>query len=107
MNNRLTLILRSGRRIYTRLTPLTSDYVFQETSTPYGAVKPDQWLRRHPEAGSSWPSWPKASQPSPLVPSTSGGLRDSGFGSVVYGLWCMVQGLVCMISCFRTGFHGF
>ena len=23
----------------------------------------EQWLQRHPEAGSSWPSWPKASQP--------------------------------------------
>ena len=22
----------------------------------------EQWLQRHPEAGSSWPSWPKASQ---------------------------------------------
>ena len=21
-----------------------------------------QWLQRHPEAGSSWPSWPRASQ---------------------------------------------
>ena len=28
------------------------------------AVEPEQWLQRHPEAGSSWPSWPKASQPS-------------------------------------------
>ena len=23
---------------------------------------PEQWLQRHPEAGSSWPSWPRASQ---------------------------------------------
>jgi len=21
----------------------------------------EQWLQRHPEAGTSWPSWPKAS----------------------------------------------
>jgi len=28
----------------------------------YRAVEPEQWLQRHPEAGSSWPSWPKASQ---------------------------------------------
>jgi len=25
-------------------------------------VEPEQWLQRHPEAGSSWPIWPKASQ---------------------------------------------
>ena len=24
--------------------------------------EPEQWLQRHPEAGSSWLSWPKASQ---------------------------------------------
>ena len=25
------------------------------------AVTPEQWLQRHPEAGSSWPSWSQAS----------------------------------------------
>jgi len=35
---------------------------FQETSARYRAVEPEQWLQRHPEAGSSWPSWPQASQ---------------------------------------------
>ena len=25
-------------------------------------MEPEQWLQRHPEAGSSWPSWPQASQ---------------------------------------------
>ena len=25
-------------------------------------ARPEQWLQRHPEAGSSWPSWPEASQ---------------------------------------------
>ena len=25
-------------------------------------MEPEQWLQRHPEAGLSWPSWPKASQ---------------------------------------------
>jgi len=29
----------------------------------YREVEPEQWLQRHPEAGSSWPSWPKASHP--------------------------------------------
>ena len=24
----------------------------------YSAEEPGQWLQRHPEAGSSWPSWP-------------------------------------------------
>ena len=28
-----------------------------------GSVELDQWLQRHPEAGSSWPSWPQASHP--------------------------------------------
>jgi len=34
----------------------------------YRAVEPEQWLQRHPEAGSSWPSWPKASHPPHLSP---------------------------------------
>ena len=28
----------------------------------YRAVEPQQWLQRHPEASSSWPSWPQASK---------------------------------------------
>ena len=35
---------------------LSSNDVFQETPARYGAVEPEQWLQRHPEAGSSWPS---------------------------------------------------
>jgi len=34
---------------------LSSDDVFQEISARYRAVGPEQWLQRHPEAGSSWP----------------------------------------------------
>jgi len=45
-----------------RSEDLSSDDVFQETSARYRAVEPEQWLQRHPEAGSSWPSWPQASQ---------------------------------------------
>jgi len=41
---------------------LSPDDVFQETSARYRALEPEQWLQRHPEAGSSWPGWPKASQ---------------------------------------------
>ena len=37
------------------------DDAFQETSARYRAVAPEQWLQRQPEAGSSWPSWLKAS----------------------------------------------
>jgi hypothetical protein len=45
-----------------------SNDVFQETSARYRAVEPEQWLQRHPEAGSSWPSWLKAShQDSPIM----------------------------------------
>ena len=50
---------------------LSSDDVFQETSTQYRAVEPEQWLQRHPEAGSSWPSWPETSQTRSIV--TAGG----------------------------------
>jgi len=35
---------------------------------------PAKWLQRYPEAGSSWPSWPQASQPATqtsLLPSCS------------------------------------
>jgi len=39
---------------------LSSGDVFQETSARYRAVEPEQWLQRHPEAGSSWPSWHEA-----------------------------------------------
>ena len=42
-------------------TVLSSDDVFQETSARYRAVEQEQWLQRQPEAGSSWPSWPRAS----------------------------------------------
>jgi len=45
------------------LQPLSSDDVFQETPARYRAVAPEQWLQRHPEAGSSGPSWPTASHP--------------------------------------------
>ena len=42
-------------------TSLSSDDVFQETSARYRAVEPEKWLQRHPEAGSSWSSWPRSS----------------------------------------------
>ena len=38
----------------------------QERSARYRAVEPQQRLQRHPEAGSSWPSWPQASHHMPL-----------------------------------------
>ena len=28
---------------------------------PLDLVESEQWRHRHPEAGSSWPSWPKVS----------------------------------------------
>ena len=31
---------------------------FQETSGRHGAVEPEQWLQRHPEAGSLWDARP-------------------------------------------------
>ena len=41
---------------------LSTDDMFQETSARCKAVEPEQWLQRHPEAGSSWSSWSQASQ---------------------------------------------
>jgi len=43
-----------------RKTPLSSDDVFPR-NLPDRGVEPEQWLQRRPEAGSSLPSWPKAS----------------------------------------------
>jgi hypothetical protein len=40
---------------------LSSGIVFQEKSARYRAVEPEQWLQRHPDAGSSWSIWPQAS----------------------------------------------
>ena len=34
----------------------------QDEPARYRAVGPEQWLQRRLEAGSSWPSWPTASQ---------------------------------------------
>ena len=36
--------------------------MYSKRHLPDRSVEPEQWLQRHPEAGSSWPSWPKASQ---------------------------------------------
>ena len=44
------------------VNPLSSDDVSQGTSARYRAVETEQLPQRHPEAGSSWPSWPEASQ---------------------------------------------
>jgi len=35
--------------------------MYSKKYLPDRAVEPEQWLQCHPEAGSSWPSWPKAS----------------------------------------------
>ena len=44
---------------------LFADDVFQGAFCPI-----EQWLQRHPEAGSSWPSWPRVSHSStPRPPS--------------------------------------
>jgi len=37
--------------------------MYSKRYLPDIAVEPEQWLQRHPEAGSSWPSWPEASYP--------------------------------------------
>ena len=46
---------------------LSSDDSFEETSARYRAVEPERWLQRHPEAGSSWPSWPEASYQAAVI----------------------------------------
>jgi len=54
--------LKDATNLILAINVLSSDNVFQETSARHRAVEPEQWLQRHPEAGSSWPSWPQASQ---------------------------------------------
>ena len=73
-----------------RHPPLSSDDVFQETSARYRAVEPEQWLQHHPEAGSSWPSWPQASSPpKKCVFSVAGVCR----GNVLVQIdWVRVEG---------------
>jgi len=39
----------------------------------YRAAEPGQWLQRHPEAGSSWPSWSQVSQGTPMEQAVSRG----------------------------------
>ena len=51
-----------------RFLTLSSDDVFQVTFARYRAVGPEQWLQLHPEAGSSWPSWPEAAHSPPFIP---------------------------------------
>ena len=56
---------RTVNHLQTGFRRLSSDDVVQVISTRDRAVAPEQWLQRHPEAGSSCPSWPEAShQPS-------------------------------------------
>ena len=49
------------------MTCSNDDDVFQETSARYKAVKREKEFQPHPEAVSSWPSWPEASHLSPGV----------------------------------------
>jgi len=95
----------------------------QETSARYRAVEPEQWLQRHPEAGSSWPSCPKASyyegQRKVIAGCTTGrracfalwgsgigglglGFGILGFGFRVYGLRVQGSGLRVKGSGFRV-----
>ena len=52
-------------------------------TTRYKAAEPEQWLQRHPEAGSSWPSWPKASKSAALASSLGAASEREG-NSVKY-----------------------
>ena len=49
----------------------------QETSGRYRAVEPEQWLQRHPEAGSLWDARP------PTPPDGEAGSYSGGCGRVV------------------------
>ena len=51
-----------ARTEQSRHTPIQTTSPLSHTMRPYGQLGQDeQWLQRHPEAGSSWPSWSKAS----------------------------------------------
>ena len=54
----LSLSLSVSRSLSSRSSLLVTPLFFHGPS--YEALG-QQWLQRHPEAGSSWPSWPKAS----------------------------------------------
>ena len=47
--------------------------------TSGSTVEPEQWLQRHPEAGSSWPSWPQASH-DPITCSVSAAIGSDDRG---------------------------
>ena len=43
----------------------------------------EEWLQRHPEAGSSWPSWPKASHERGSTVSQTGRKTVAASGEVI------------------------
>jgi hypothetical protein len=45
----------------TSLSPLSSNDVFPRDTCPIWSSGAEEWPQHHPEAGSSWPSWPRAS----------------------------------------------
>ena len=57
-NQFLRTLSLKGRQL---TASLSAADLFQQTSARYRAVEPEQWLQRHPEAGSFWPSWRQAS----------------------------------------------
>ena len=47
--------------LYTFLPSHETKSTYLKRHLPDIGVEPEQWLQRHPEAGSSWASWPEAS----------------------------------------------
>jgi len=64
----LSLSPSAAHRFTHHLVRLSSDDVLQETSARYRA---EQWLQRHPEAGSSWPSCEMIDQDLSLSPDAA------------------------------------
>ena len=64
---------------------------------PNRAVAPEQWLQRHPEAGSSCPSWPKASQAGLAEAPRSPGVCPEALGPEA------LQGYLAHKKCFPLG----
>ena len=58
---RTPMEIRNLHRRPHNLASLHALRAYIPTYEALGNLGQDQWLQRHPEAGSSWSSWPKAS----------------------------------------------
>ena len=70
------------------------------------AVEPEQWFQRHPEAGPSWPSWPRSACPLLRDDAVASG-RGQGYDTHTLSLVectrvCVVHACVCVCGACRA-----